>query len=217
MINDIRKASEISSEILGKCINNFEKFKTEKDVVKWLIKKTNEKNVKLAFPPLIVSGKNFLEIHHKSDNTELKGFVILDFGVRYGRYCGDITRMAYKGKPSQKDLELYNFILRIHKTTIKEMRVGMNCFELDMMVRDGYGKNRKKFKHSLGHGVGRRIHQSPWIKPSSKHKFNEKDVVTIEPGWYSKSKGLRIEDTIFLTKDKKEILTKLSYDLKILD
>ena len=42
-------------------------------------------------------------------------------------------------------------------------------------------------------------------------------VVTIEPGWYSKNKGIRIEDTILLTKNKKEILTKLNYELKILN
>lgn len=217
MIDFIKKACEISSEILKECIDNFGNFKTEKDVVNWLRKETKERNVKLAFSPLVVSGKNFLEIHHKSNNTELKGFVILDFGVKYKGYCGDVTRMVYKGKPSKKDLELYDLILKIHKTCINEMKVDMNCFELDMMARDGYGKDRRKFKHTLGHGVGKKIHQPPWIGPFSKYKFKENDVITIEPGWYSKTKGLRIEDTILLTKNKKEILTNLSYDLKILD
>jgi len=91
----------------------------------------------------------------------------------------------------------------------------MNCFELDMMIRDGFGKDRKKFKHSLGHGIGKKIHQAPTIGPTSKSKFKKNDIVTIEPGWYSKNKGIRIEDTIFL--DRKEILTKLSYELKVLD
>lgn len=216
-IASVKKACEISSVILKECIDNFEIFKTEKDVVKWLRRKAKERNVKLSFPPLIVSGNNFLEIHHKSNNTKLRGFAILDFGVKYNGYCGDVTRMIYKGEPSKKDFEIYDLILRLHKTAIKEIKVGMNCFELDMMIRDGYEKDRKKFRHSLGHGVGKRIHQPPWIKPSSKYKFKENDVVTIEPGWYSKTKGVRIEDTVLLTKNKKEILTKLDYDLKILN
>jgi len=217
MIDYIRKACELSSSILKECIDNFSKFKTEKDVADWLRKKTKEKNIKLAFLPLVVSGKNFLEIHHKPNNTELSGFTILDFGVRYNGYSGDVTRMIYKGKPSEKDFKIYDLILRLHRTAIREVKIGMNCSELDMMIRDGYGKDRKKFKHSLGHGVGGRIHQPPWIKPSSKYKFKENDVVTIEPGWYSKNKGIRIEDTILLTKNKKEILTKLNYELKILN
>jgi len=125
MIDSIRIASKLSAEILGECINNFSNFKTEKDVANYLKNKTKQNNLKLAFPPLVVSNKNFLEIHHKPNNTELKNFVILDFGIRYKDYCGDITRMVYKGTPTKKDLELYNLILSIHKTCIKEAKIGM--------------------------------------------------------------------------------------------
>lgn len=217
MIESIRKACEISSNILKECVDNFSEFETEKDVDKWLRKKAKEQDIKLSFPPLIVSGKNFLEIHKKSDNTKLKGFVILDFGVKYKGYCGDITRMVYKGKPSKKDLEVFNLVLDLYETAVKEMKIGMNCFELDMMIRDGFGKDRRKFKHTLGHGVGKKVHQPPWISPVSKHKFKEGDVVTLEPGWYSKYKGVRIEDTILINKNKKEILTKMDKELVVLD
>ncbi|MEK6856456.1 MAG: M24 family metallopeptidase, partial [Nanoarchaeota archaeon] len=79
MIEHIRKACAISCEILEECFHNFN-FKTEIEVAKFLRKKAKERNCKLAFPPLIVSGNNFLEIHHKSNKTKLKKFVIIDFG-----------------------------------------------------------------------------------------------------------------------------------------
>ncbi len=216
MIDYVKEACRISCEILRDCFDDFN-FETEIEVAKWLRKKTREKNCKLAFSPLIVSGDNFLEIHHKSNKTKLNRFVIVDFGVRFKGYCSDVTRMLYKGKPSKKDLELYKLILDLQETALKEIKLGMNCFELDMMIRDGYGKDRKKFRHSLGHGTGKRIHQTPWISPRSKYKFKENDVVTIEPGWYIKNKGIRIEDTVLLKKNKIEVLTDLSKELVILE
>ncbi len=216
MIEEIKKACEISCEILKECFSNFY-FETEIEIAQYLKEKTEERDCKLAFPPLIVSGNNFLEIHHKPNETKLNKFIIVDFGVRYNNYCSDVTRMLYKGRPSRKDLEIFNLILDLQETALKEIKIGMNCFELDMMIRDGYGKSRKKFGHSLGHGIGKRIHQSPWITPRSKDKFQENDVVTIEPGWYNKNRGIRIEDTVLIKKKRVEVLTKLSKELIILD
>ena len=119
MIDSIRKACELSSEILGECIDNFN-FKTEKDVAKWLKRKVKEKGLRNAFSPLVVSGKNFLKIHHKSNNTKLKGFVILDFGVKVDGYCGDLTRMLFIGKPNKKDLELFNLVLSVYEKAVKD-------------------------------------------------------------------------------------------------
>src|SRR3989338_6473126 len=112
MMDYVREACRISCEILKECFDNFD-FETEIEVAKYLRKKAKEKNCKLAFSPLIVSVNNFLEIHHKPDKTKLKGFVIVDFGVKYRGYCSDITRMLYKGNPSKKDLELYSLILNL--------------------------------------------------------------------------------------------------------
>ncbi|MBS3151438.1 M24 family metallopeptidase [Candidatus Woesearchaeota archaeon] len=201
---------------MKECFDNFN-FGTEIEIAEYLRKKAKEKNCKLAFPPLIVSGNNFLEIHHKSNETRLDKFIIVDFGVKYDNYCSDVTRMLYKGKPSRKDLELYQLILNLHETALREIKIGMNCFELDAMIRDGYGNDRKKFRHSLGHGVGKRIHQPPWISAKSKYNFKDNDVVTIEPGWYSKNKGVRIEDTVLLKGNKVEVLTNLSKELIVLD
>ncbi len=216
MIEYIREACKISCEILEECFHDFN-FETETEVADWLRKKTKERNCKLAFPPLIVSGNNFLEIHHKPDKTKLKKFIIVDFGVRYKGYCSDVTRMLYKGKPSRKDLKLYGLILDLQETALNEIKIGMNCFELDIMIRDGYGKDRKNFRHSLGHGIGKKIHQIPWIKSFSKCEFKEQDVVTIEPGWYTKNKGIRVEDTVLVKKNGVEVLTSLSKELIILD
>jgi Xaa-Pro aminopeptidase len=53
------------------------------------------------------------------------------------------------------------------------------------------------FIHSLGHGVGRAIHQPPWLSPrKGSTVLRVGDAVTIEPGVYLVGQGgVRIEDT----------------------
>jgi len=211
----VERACEISVEILKDCINNFKNFETEKDVARFLRRKTKEKKCKLSFLPLVVSGNNFLEIHHKANETKLKGFVILDFGVKYKDYCSDITRTIYVGKPSKKDLEFYGLVLKLYKTALKEIKINENIRDLDLMIRDGFGKYKKNFKHGLGHGVGKKPHASPSISPNSNKKFKKGQIIAIEPGMYFKNKGIRIEDTIYIG-ERIKILSKMSRELKII-
>ncbi|MAG52738.1 MAG: hypothetical protein CMH62_02130 [Nanoarchaeota archaeon] len=217
MIDSIKKACEISCSILKECIDNFDNFKTEKDVANFLKKKVKEKNLKNAFPPLIVSGNNFLKIHHISNNTKLKGFVILDFGVKVGGYCSDITRMVYKGKPNKEELELFNLVLEVYNKSLEDLKIGVDYCDVDLNARINFGKYKKYFKHSLGHGVGKKIHQNPKISVASEDVVSENDVITIEPGIYTKKFGVRIEDTILVNKNGNEILTSLNKELIILD
>ena len=145
MIDSIREACKVSCEILEECFGNFN-FKTEKDVVKFLNDKVKDKNLKVAFPPLVVSGKNFLEIHHKSDGTKLKGFVIVDFGVKVDGCCSDITRMAFVGKPNEGELKLFNLVLDVYEKALKEIKIGENYCDLDINARVNFGEYKKYFK-----------------------------------------------------------------------
>ncbi|MBI2507993.1 M24 family metallopeptidase [Candidatus Woesearchaeota archaeon] len=216
MIDHIRESCKISCEILSECFDNFY-FETEIEVAKWLRKKTKERNCKVAFPPLVVSGNNFLEIHHNSNKTKLKKFIIVDFGVKYEGYCSDVTRMLYKGKPGKEELEMYELIVKVQKNALKNSELRKDYCDIDLKARIDLGRYKKYFEHSLGHGVSRKIHQKPWVNFKSKDIVKENDVVTIEPGVYTKKFGIRIEDTILIRKNKVEILTPLSKKLIVLD
>ena len=144
MIDYIRESCKISCEILRDCFDNFN-FETEIEVAKYLRKKAKEKNCKLAFSPLIVSGNNFLEIHHKPDKTKLRRFVIVDFGVKYMEYCGDITRMLYKGEPSKEELKLYNLVRKVQKNALENLRVGDDYCDLDLKARRDFCEYKKYF------------------------------------------------------------------------
>lgn len=71
--------------------------------------------------------------------------------------------------------------------------------------------------HALGHGIGLEVHEMPYISQNSTFTLKENMVVTNEPGIYIKGKcGIRIEDTILITENEPEILTKSSKDIIII-
>jgi Xaa-Pro aminopeptidase len=216
-IKNIVKACEITTKILKQTIKNIKSFETELDVYNFLKQKTKENNCKLAFKPIVAIGKNASEIHHKVNKTKIKkGFLVIDFGVKYNGFCSDCTRTIYIGKPSKKDKDLYSSVLNSQLTAIKELKPGSYAHDIDSIARATLKDVQWKFIHGTGHGVGKRIHQAPNLKPNSKSIIKKDKVITIEPGVYFKNKlGIRIEDTI-LIKDKPIILTKLTKELIVI-
>jgi Xaa-Pro aminopeptidase len=64
------------------------------------------------------------------------------------------------------------------------------------------------FFHGTGHGVGLEIHEAPRVSGNVDAIMKEGYVVTIEPGLYYKDLGgVRIEDTLWVTKDGYENLS----------
>jgi Xaa-Pro aminopeptidase len=70
------------------------------------------------------------------------------------------------------------------------------------------------FFHSLGHGVGLEVHESPLLGRAPDHLVAG-DVVAIEPGCYRPGfGGCRLEDLILVTDEGAEVLTDFPYALE---
>ena len=92
----------------------------------------------------------------------------------------------------------------------------------DVLEKRGYETTRNGNRvavgmtHGLGHGVGLQIHESPRISEFSQNPLDEHVVVTVEPGIYDQSiGGVRLEDTIEVTKSGYNNLTKMETILEI--
>lgn len=216
-IRYITKSCSIASEILNNCIKNIKNFKNELEASEFLKKEAKKKKMQLAFKPIVAFGNNAAVIHHKPSNRKLKkGFLILDFGVKYRGYCSDITRTIYLGKPTKKEKKLYNLVLGTQILAIKKIKVGMKACDVYNIAANSLGSYKKYFLHRLGHGVGKRIHESPSLGRKNNRRLKENTVLTIEPGIYFKKKfGIRIEDGVLLRKKGVKILTKVSKKLII--
>jgi Xaa-Pro aminopeptidase len=70
------------------------------------------------------------------------------------------------------------------------------------------------FGHSLGHGIGLEVHESPRLATTSESPLAPGAVVTIEPGVYIAGwGGVRIEDDVHLHPDGPRTLTSFTREL----
>ena len=64
------------------------------------------------------------------------------------------------------------------------------------------------WKHHVGHAIGLRYHEGPFLDTGDKTVIREGMVFTIEPGFYASDVGgFRHSDTVAVTSDGIEILT----------
>ncbi len=143
--------------------------------------------------------------------------IVVDIGASYCGYCSDITRTFIAGKPDAKRTEVYETVLRSYDAAYAAMKPGAFCREVDAVSRKvisdaGYGRS---YSHSLGHGVGLEIHEPPSVSQSSNEILRNGNVVSNEPGIYIHGfGGVRIEDTILITKGEPRRLTNYPRDIE---
>ena len=92
---------------------------------------------------------------------------------------------------------------------IESCRPGVSLGQLHQLVVNHFTKfsMQSLFLHSLGHGLGLNIHEPPFFNEPQR-LLEPGMVITIEPGLYEPSIcGVRIEDTILITKSHPKILT----------
>jgi len=177
---------------------------------------------------IIACGKESALPHHQGSGPikENQPIVIDIFprDIETG-YFADITRTVVKGSPNQELKNLYNAVFEAQKLGLSLIRSGIKCdmvhdaifrFFQESGYQTDYGKKTPQgFIHSTGHGLGLDIHEPPRIS-KGRDILKENYVVTVEPGlYYKKLGGVRIEDTILVTKNGYKNLTKFPKFLKI--
>lgn len=162
----------------------------------------------LSFDTIIASGTNSSMPHAVPSDRKVEAgdFVTMDFGCIYKGYCSDMTRTVIVGgkEPSEKQLEIYNTVLKAQLESLKMVKPGVVCSEVDACARKiisdaGYGEY---FGHGLGHGVGLFIHEEPRLSRKCDKVLQPGMIVTVEPGIYLPGEfGVRIEDMVAVTED----------------
>lgn len=155
----------------------------------------------ISFEPIVAFDNNTAVPHHQNTDRRLKkrDIVLIDMGMKYKGYCSDLTRTFFIGKPTPEKIAIYEKVAAAQQATIKAAKSGVSCAKLDEIARKTMGSDEEYFTHSLGHGIGLEVHESPSLFSKSKDKLKIGMVFTIEPGIYLPGKfGVRIEDMIFL-------------------
>ena len=174
----------------------------------------------MAFETIVASGPRASYPHGTATERTLQtgDLVIIDFGAVYQGYCSDCTRTVCIGLPTPKQQEVYNLVQKAQDVALKAISPGITAAEVDAIARQviseqGYGEN---FGHSLGHGVGRLVHEEPTLGGKDQTILKAGMVVTVEPGVYLPGwGGVRIEELVLVTDVGCEILTHCRKGLTI--
>ena len=156
-----------------------------------------------SFKTIVASGPNAAMPHHRpSDRVISLGEpIVIDMGAKVGGYCSDISRTIILAEEDETFRKVYDIVSGAQLTAMSIVRPGMTGAECDNLARSviqeaGHGDH---FGHSLGHGVGLAVHESPRVGPDSEDILAVGSVFTIEPGVYIPGwGGVRIEDIVLL-------------------
>jgi len=165
-----------------------------------------------AYPPIVGSGPNSCIWHYDENarETEDGDLVLMDFGADLDYLCMDITRTwPVSGKFTPEQREVYEVVLAVQKACIEAYRPGVTSDDVQKHVAGVMkqkGIDPRGLEGGIGHYVGMCVHDvGPRGVP-----LKEGMVFAIEPALYypEKNIGIRIEDTVLITKDGCEVLTK---------
>jgi Xaa-Pro aminopeptidase len=145
--------------------------------------------------------------------------VVVDMGAMQDGYASDMTRMLHIGQPGPKSKHLYRAVRDAQQAAIAAVRPGVTAMYVDRAARRVLKTEKldKAFIHSTGHGLGLEIHEPPRLGKKEKTRLQEGMAITIEPGAYLEGfGGVRIEDTVVVTRTGCEILTPTSKELLVI-
>ncbi len=165
-----------------------------------------------AYPPIVGSGPNTCVLHYEKNSRRVEegDLILMDFGADLDYLCMDITRTwPASGKFTPEQREVYTIALEVLKACIEAYRPGVTSEDVQKHVAEVMkkkGLDARGQRGGIGHYVGLATHDvGPRGVP-----LREGMVFAIEPGLYypEKNLGVRIEDTILITRDGCEILTR---------
>ena len=147
-----------------------------------------------------------------NDRLELGKTIVFDIFPceSGGGYFHDFTRTWSLGYASDEAMQLYEQVYGVYQTLVAELKMDMPFKHYQqrtcqLFEQQGHAtilsdpKTEEGYVHSIGHGVGLRVHEMPFAGQNA----GEKDVLAagtvfaVEPGLYYPSRGMgfRVEST----------------------
>jgi Xaa-Pro dipeptidase len=165
--------------------------------------------------PVIATGPRSALPHGRASLTRVAegDLLVIDLCAIafYEAYHAGFTRTLSIGRPGRRESEIYQVVLEANMTAIDAVRPGVTAEEIDDAARTvirqaGFGEY---FTHRTGRGVGLDVSEPPYLRQGDTTSLQPGMTIVIEPGIYIGGfGGVRIEDTVLVTEDGHERLTR---------
>ena len=148
--------------------------------------------------------------------------VMVDGGTSVEGYASDITRTIVVGKPSHRQIDVWNIELEAQNAAFAAIKIGAPCEVVDAAARAviekaGFKSNYKLpgLPHRTGHGIGLEGHE--WTNFVKGNKtplavgmcFSNEPTISI-PGEF----GIRLEDCLYIAEDGPHYFSKQSISIE---
>jgi Xaa-Pro dipeptidase len=144
--------------------------------------------------------------------------VLVDGGCSVEGYQSDITRTTVFGKPSKRQIDVWNLEKEAQAAAFKAAQVGATCESVDAAARKviteaGFGPDYKVpgLPHRTGHGIGMDGHEWTNFVRGNKTRlapgmcFSDEPMIAIYGEF-----GIRLEDCLYITESGPRFFTEPS-------
>jgi Xaa-Pro dipeptidase len=134
-------------------------------------------------------------------------------------YHAELERGIVIGPPTDEVRRLFDHTVAAQQVAFDTLRPGVTCADVDGAVLAYFEANDLlgNWRQHVGHGIGLRNHEAPFLDIGDHTRIEPGMVFTIEPGVYASNVGgFRHSDTVVVIDDGIEILTDYPRDLESL-
>ena len=222
-VDSLKKAIHISEEALALTLTQLKLGMSEKMIENLLVQNLFKLGAQgLAFNPIVAANTNSANSHaHAREDYYIQSgdTLLIDYGCIYNGLNSDITRTFFINSATTEQKEVYNAVLQANLVGHQNSKPGVSAHSVDDATTKSLEQSKyaNRIRHRTGHGLGRDVHEAPYIIRGNDQTLEEGMVYTIEPGLYEIGNfGVRIEDDVLITKDGSISLTSFSKELTIL-
>jgi Xaa-Pro dipeptidase len=222
-IEALKSAIAISERALARTLETVRLGQTEKQIEQTLIQALFAEGAEdQAFGPIVAAGDGSARPHAsaRADYAVKAGdALLLDFGARKDGFAADITRTVFLDHATDEGQAVYDTVLRANLKGFEVTRAGVTAHEIDDAVTGVLEASAfaDRIRTKTGHGLGRDVHEAPYIMRGNHMTLPAGTVYTNEPGLYQIDNfGVRIEDDVLITADGCISLTQFPKKLTVL-
>jgi Xaa-Pro aminopeptidase len=131
-------------------------------------------------------------------------------------YLSELERTMVIGEPVDEQRVMFDHMVALQDIAFENIKPGVRCSDVDRAVRAYYDEHGlwDYWKHHVGHCIGLRYHEGPFLDIGDDTEIKPGMVFTVEPGLYAAGLGgFRHSDTVAVRDDGIEFLTYYPRDL----
>ncbi len=211
----IRRAAALTDETMRRVPEMLRPGLSEAELAWELEKYMREHGAEgLAFPIIVAFAENSALPHAEPGERRLEQnmAVCIDMGARVDGYCADLTRSFWYGpNPPEDYLRAWEAVHAALTAAVVSVHPGTSGRRVDAAARDMLGVYglANAFLHSVGHGVGLAIHESPRLGRRASDALAARHVITVEPGVYLSGRwGIRLEELLIVWDNGPEVVSR---------